>query len=155
MKHARVSVLAAVVVMLSMILATDASARTVGMGSANASYAGVPQASGDAYNWWYGNDLRVNISYADQRKNSYSVYAKAEFFQLTRTCTWYRHCSTGWKSLGQRRAPNINTLRNGNSVSFSQGTSGVGTYAASYQICVDVPLRAHPCSVSHRVAFQR
>ena len=165
MKRVMVTVLAAVCA-LTVVTATGASARTTGMGALTTTYAGVYQGSAEAYNYWNGNSLAITVKYVDGRTNPYPVYAKATFYQQTRTCNWLRRCSWTWKSLGEQRAPNVNTSSRwqgnlaGNQITFSRATSGgVGTFAASYAVCTDIPFntpfRPDPCSGSGRYQYRR
>ena len=148
MKRGTIKILAAAFA-LSLIPATDASA-TTDLGILTTWYAGVYQGSGDGYSWAHGDGLRVTISYADTRRNGYSVYAKANFYKLTQSCTWYRHCSSSWKSLGEQRASNTSTSNRATLTSLVRGTdvTRFGTYASEFAVCTDIPLRADPCQWS-------
>lgn len=146
MKHGNIIKTLAAVFALSLVpaTATSASAATQPMGPKRLTVI-VLQGSGNGTMWMARNNLNVHIDYMDQRANAFPVYATAQFFEWKQTC---RSCGMEWVTLGPERvAPRV-TYNKRNSVTFSQRKSGAGKFAASYKICIPVPLRPQ-CTFVH------
>jgi hypothetical protein len=151
MKHRIVKVLA-VVFAVSMLSAVGASAAT--MSGVNVSYWGGLQSSGSAITHLGKGQVAVDVSYVDRRANSYSTYAKVNFYKRGLwMCRIGHPCYWNWDQVAERSLPNINNADGWRTYHQAISVSGsVHNYAARYTVCTDV-FGKDPCSTSGLVIF--